>query len=145
MPAARPLAAALVLAALLAAGCSGAAKDSTEDFRGEARQVAVTLEDYQDAARSSDEEEICNDLLDAEFVRAIEAQGDGGRGSCPDRLKDSLRDADSFEITVKKVDVSGTRATATVESEGRDKDRTDTITLVKGGTPARWRIATIGR
>jgi hypothetical protein len=141
---ARLTSAAVLTAALLVAGCGAATKDSTGDFKGEARQVAVTIEDYQDAARKGDEEEICNDLLDAELVRAIEAQGKSGKGSCPDRLKDSLRDVDSFEITVKKVDVTGTRATATVKSEGRGKDRTDTMTLAKGGTPARWRIATIG-
>jgi hypothetical protein len=135
----------LLAAALLASGCAGASKDSTKDFQGEARQVAVTIEDYQDAARKSDEEKICNDLLAPDLVRAIEAAGKGGRGSCPDHLKDSLRDVDSFEITVKKVDVSGTRATATVKSEGRDEDRTDTMTLVKAGTPPRWRIATVGR
>ncbi len=144
MPAARCTSAAVLIAAMLAAGCGAAAKDSTEDFKGEARQVAVAVEDYQDAARSRDEEEICNDLLDAELVRTIEAQGKEGKGSCPSVLEDSLRDADSYEITVKKVNVNGTRATATIESEGRDKDRTDTITLIKGGTPARWRIATIG-
>jgi hypothetical protein len=135
---------ALLAAALLAAGCGSATKDSTGDFKGEARQVAVTIEDYQDAARKSDEEKICNDLLAPELVRMIEAAGKGGRGSCPDHLKDSLRDADSFEITVKKVDVKGTTATATVKSEGRQEDRTDTMTLVKAGTPLRWRIATVG-
>ncbi|HEX6390580.1 MAG TPA: hypothetical protein VFZ89_14070, partial [Solirubrobacteraceae bacterium] len=128
MRAARLSSAALLLAALLAAGCGAAAKDSTDDFRGEARQVAVAIEDYQDAARKGDEEEICNDLLDGELVRAIEAQAKGAKGSCPDRLKDSLRDADSFEIDVEKVDVNGTRATATIKSEGRDEDRTDTMT-----------------
>jgi hypothetical protein len=144
MPAARVTVVA-ILAALVAAGCGAAAKDSTGDFKGEARQVAVAIEDYQDAARKGDEEEICNDLLDAALVRAIEAQGDDGKGSCPDRLKDSLRDVDSFEISVEKVDVSGTRATATIKSDGRQDDRTDTMTLAKGGTPPRWRIATIGR
>jgi hypothetical protein len=141
---ARLTSAVVLAAALLAGGCGAATKDSTGDFKGEARQVAVTIEDYQDAARKGDEEEICNDLLDASLVRAIEAQAKSGKGSCPDRLKDSLRDIDSFEITVKKVDVSGTRATATVRSEGRQDDRTDTITLAKGGTPARWRIVMIG-
>lgn len=135
---------AAVLAALLVAGCTTSSKDSTDDFKGEARQVAVAIEDYQDAARKGDEEEICNDLLDAQLVRAIERQAGGRKGSCPDRLSDSLRDVDTFEIDVEKVAVNGTRATATIKSEGRDKDRTDTITLVKGGTPARWRIATIG-
>ncbi len=145
MSAPRLTAAVVVLAALFAAGCGAAAKDSTDDFRGEARQVAVAIEDYQDAARKGDEEEICKDLLAPELVRIIEAQAKGGRGSCPGRLSDSLRDADGFEIDVKKVDVSGTRATATITSEGRDKDRTDTMTLLKTGTPPRWRIASVGR
>jgi hypothetical protein len=141
--AARFASAAVLLAALLAAGCGAAAKDSTGDFKGEARQVAIAIEDYQDAARKTDEEQICNNLLDAKLVQAIEAQGKGGKGSCPDRVHDSLRDVDSLEITVKKVAITGTTATASVVSEGR-KDRKDTVTLTKGGTPRRWRISTIG-
>jgi len=145
MPALRAVASVLFAAAIfVASGCAAATKDSTKDFKGESRAVATTLEDFQDAATKRDEEEICNKLLATVFVQKIEAQvKDGGKGSCPSLLKDSLRDADSKQITVKKVTVSGTTATATVVSEGSRDDRTEAVTLVKEGTPARWKISAL--
>jgi hypothetical protein len=143
MPAARWTAAALVVVtALGAGGCAAASKDSTKDFKGADRDVAVTLEDFQDAARKHDQEKICNNLLAASLVKQIEAHA--AKGSCPTNLKRSLRDADTFDLTVKKVAISGTTATAAVRETGGQNDRTSSVTLVKEGTPARWRISTIG-
>jgi hypothetical protein len=148
MHAVRPIAAGILAALVLAvAGCGAAANDSTKDFKGESRDVAQTVEDFQDAAQSSDEEKICNDLLAGALVRTIEGAREGRaaeKGSCPDRLKDSLRDADTFEIDVKKVTVSGTTATAVVRSKGGEEDRDDTLKLVKEGTPSEWRISALG-
>lgn len=148
MLAARSTAAALLAAAALtAAGCGAAGKDSTKDFQGESRVVAQTLEDFQDAAQKSDESRICNDLLATELVRQIEGAREGvkaEKGSCPSRMKDSLRDADTYELEVKKVTVTGTSATAVVRSTGGREDRDDTVRLVKQGTPAEWRISALG-
>lgn len=145
MIAVRPLVAALLAAgALLSTGCAASSKDSTSDFTGESRAVATTVEDFQDAARKGDEEKICNDLLAASLVQRIEANGSGGKGSCPDRLNESLRDADTFELQVKKVAVTGTTAVATVRSEGGQDPNTRQVRLAKEGTPSRWRISQIG-
>jgi hypothetical protein len=146
MLAVRPLAAALLgAAALIASGCAASAKDSTNDFSGAQRDVAQAVEDFQDAAQSGDEEKICNDLLAPALVSAIETAGKAGKGSCPDHLHDSLQDADTFELQVKKVAVTGTTATATVRAEGGSDPHTQQLTLTRTGSPARWRISSLGQ
>lgn len=144
MPAARPLALALLATTFAASGCAAASKDSAKDFTGESRAVATTVEDFQDAARKGDEDRICGKLLATALVRRIEAAGKGGTGTCATALHESLRDADQFELQVKKVNVTGTTATAIVRSEGGHTPHDSTLQLVKQGTPAGWKISAIG-
>ena len=63
-------------------------------------------------------------------------------GDCGKGVKDALSDADSFELQVQKVTISGDKASATVKSEGGDKDRVDTLELVKDR--GAWKVATLG-
>jgi hypothetical protein len=126
--------------ALLASACGRAEPDSSEEFRGEAKLVANTIEDLQTAGKRGDGARICRDLLAASVVRAIRQ---AGSKSCAARLEDSLEDADTFELTVKSVNVKGRTATATVASDdGNEKDRLDTMTLAKEGK--RWKITALG-
>jgi dihydroxyacetone kinase len=129
----------LVALPLVFSACGQAAKDSAEDFKGDQQAVAQTVEDLQSASRKNDNAKICSTLLAPALVAQIKkASG----GTCDDALKDAISDADSFELQVQKVTVTGDKATAVVKSEGGDKDRVDTLQLVKdrGG----WRVATLG-
>lgn len=138
----------LAAAALAVGGCASPAKDSAKNFSGEQKAVATAVEDFQDAAQKSDEDKICKDLITPALAKTIESakSGNGSKvgANCADRLHDSLRDADNFEIQVKKVVVSGTSATATVHSQGGHDDFTEQIQLQKTGTPVRWRISALG-
>ena len=134
--------AASLVAALAAGGCGAAQDDSAEDFTGERQAVAQTVEDLQKAGRKDDAQKICDDLLAAPVVTRLRAQP-GVKRDCATALEDSLEDADAFEMTVKSVNVTGNRATAVVESEAGDEDRTDTLSFVKEGS--NWKLASIGR
>ncbi len=133
-------AAALALGAL-GAGCGRSEPDSSSKFRGEEKLVANTIEDLQTAGRKRDGARICNELLAAGVVEAI--QQAAGPKKCAARVEDSLGDADTFELTVRSVTVKGNTATAAVASDdGDDKDRIDTMTLAKEGK--RWKITALG-
>jgi hypothetical protein len=140
MPAAPPkLTAALAAAALLASGCAGAQKDSAKDFTGAEKQVATTVEDLQAAGKKGDETKICDDLLATALVNQIKQ---AKSTTCATAVSTSLDDVDSYDIQVKKVTVSGTTATAAIESKDKDGNRPDTLTLVK--EKGRWRISSLG-
>jgi hypothetical protein len=134
----RSLALILALPFVLGA-CGQSVKDSAGDFRGDQKAVAQAVEDLQSASRKHDASEICAKLLAPALAAKIKA---ASNGPCDKVLKDALSDADSFELQVQKVTISGTNATAVVKSEGGDKDRVDTLTLVKDG--GAWKIATLG-
>jgi hypothetical protein len=129
----------LVALPLVLSACGQAAKDSASDFHGDQKAVAQTVEDLQSASRKHDSSRICTTLLAPALVAQIKkASG----GDCDKGVKDSLSDADSFELQVQKVTIADGKASAVVKSEGGDKDRVDTLELVKDGNV--WKIATLG-
>ena len=136
----RPPAAALAAVAtcaVLAAGCAPTTSSNTKlsNFRGDQRPVAQAVVDFQSAASNGDEQRICRDLLARAFAGRLAARGRG----CPAAVHEAIRDADSLDMTVQSVQVTGARASARVKLETGDKDRTTTLALVREG--ARWRIA----
>ena len=138
----RAMTAALLAAALGAAGCGSADTNSAEDFKGEQKAVAQTVEDIQKAGRDGDEQKFCKDLLAAPVVARLRAQP-GAKNDCADALGDSLEDADSFDMTAKKITIEGDRALVVVKSDAGDDDRTDTLTFVREGGD--WKLASIGQ
>ena len=136
MPASRTLAL-LLAAAGLATGCGAAGSNSTTGFTGVKKDVAQTVEDLESAARSSDEGKICRDLLATTLIDTLRT---ADHKSCNSAISDALDDADTFDLTVKTVTVTGTNATAVVDSKRRSTN--DTFKLEKVGT--RWKIASFG-
>jgi hypothetical protein len=139
MAATTRLAALLCTSALTLSACGQTDKNSSSDFKGDQKAVAQAVEDLQTASRKRDEAKICADILAPALVTKIKT---ASNGTCEKVLKDSLRDVDSYELTVKKVAIDGTSATATVTSDTGKKDRTDTLTLVKVGNA--WKISALG-
>jgi hypothetical protein len=134
------IAAAALAATLAATGCGRVASDSASKFKGEERQVANAIEDLQSAGQKGDAGRICRDLLAASVVKQI---AQAGSRTCSAALKSSLDDADTFGLSVKAVTVRGTTATAVVVSDnGKKKDRTDTVALVKENR--RWKLRSLG-
>ena len=137
MPASRT-AALLLAVAGIATGCGTAGSNSSTDFTGVKKDVANAVEDLESAARSSDQGKICRDLLATSLIDAIRS-GAGGK-SCTSAVSDALDDADTFDMTVKSVTVTGTTATAVVDS--KKKSTNDTFKLEKVG--GSWKIASFG-
>jgi Putative lumazine-binding len=135
VPASRTLAL-LLAAAGLVTGCGSSGSNSSSHFSGARKDVAKTIEDLESAARKSDQARICRDLLTSTLIGTIRSGGQ----SCDAAISDALDDADTFDLTVKSVSVSGSTATAVVDS--KEKSANDTFKLAKEG--GRWKIASLG-
>jgi ketosteroid isomerase-like protein len=141
MLAARRMTAVALLGAAVLSGCASTTKSSATKFTGESKAVAQAVEDLQSAGKKKDATRICDDLLATPVVARLKASP-GAKNDCSNALSDSLDDADTFDMTVQKVAISGTTATATVKSEAGKKDPVDTLTFVKEGQ--NWKLSAIG-
>ena len=88
------------------------------------------------AARKSDEGQICTHLLASSLIDSLRS---ASGLTCDKAVNNALDDADSYDLTVKSVNVSGNTATAVVDS--KNKATNDTLKLVKEG--GRWKIASL--
>ena len=135
MPASRTFAL-LLAAAGLATGCGATGSNSASDFSGVKKDVATTIDDLSSNARKSDERAICTNLLASSLIQQLQTGGQ----TCATAISHALDDADTVDMTVKSVTVTGTKATALVDS--KQKATNDTFQLVKEG--GRWKIASFG-
>ena len=122
----------LIAGALLLAGCGGEAS-SAGDFKGAEKAVAEAVEEIQTAAERRDGEKLCRDLI----AKSLRDQAAEGGTSCDKEMEKAVKDADSFDLDVEKVSISGTTATVTVEGDAGKKRRTATVEMVK--EDGRWR------
>jgi hypothetical protein len=133
VPASRTLAL-LLAAAGLATGCGASSSNSAADFSGVKKDVATTVDDLGSAAKKSDEVKICRDLLAPSLIATLRA---ANKSSCDTAVNDAIKDADTFDMTVKSVNVTGNAATAVVDS--KRKSTNDTFTFEKVG--GSWKIS----
>jgi hypothetical protein len=131
-------AAALCLLALVLAGCGPPPRDSAKDFKGEQQTVAKVVERLEQAARDDDPAFVCKQLLSTKLLDALRRQGT----NCNTAVKEAFKDADSFDLTVDKVAISGSTATVNVKYRSLSKDKTATLTLEREG--ATWKISSLG-
>jgi hypothetical protein len=130
--------AALCLLAAVVAGCGAAPRDSAKDFKGEEQSVAKVIEQLETAGTKDRPADVCSKLLSTKLLGALEKQGT----NCRTGVKEAFKDADSFDITVDDVSVSGTTATAKVKYRSLSKDKTATLLLDKES--AAWKISSLG-
>lgn len=127
----------LVVIAALLGGCTTQASDddSTDKFRGDQRLAANAVEDFESAAKKGDQDKICRDSLSKELVAQLAQHG----GNCPDAVDEALKDADTVELSVESVSITGANATVRAKVDRGKKDIVQSLTLVKQG--AGWRIS----
>jgi hypothetical protein len=135
----RPALLGACLAVALAAattGCGGTA--STSAFKGESRNVAQTIVDFQSDVSAREQKKLCQkDLAAFVTVRLTRAAG-----SCQAALKNQLLQVDATGLTIKSISITGKRAAARVQSTYSGKNAISTLTLVDEG--GRWKILGAG-
>jgi uncharacterized protein (DUF2336 family) len=129
---------ALWLVAVALAGCGAAPRDSAKDFKGDEQTVAQVIERLEKAARDDDPTFVCRQLLSPKLLAALRKQGT----NCRTGVKEAFKDADSLDLTVDDVAVTGTTATAKVKYRSLSDDRTATLLLDRDGTA--WKISSLG-
>lgn len=124
--------------ALTLGGCSLTPSSSanTSGFTGTKATIATKINQLASDVSSSDGLDICENVL-ATSVRAKLNKV----GSCQTIIKNQIKTIDDNTITIEKISLAGTTATATVQSTFNGKKVDSSMTLAKqsGG----WRIATI--
>ena len=125
----------ICLLAVVIAGCgSSAPRDSAEEFSGEKAKVASPIEALETAARDRAPEIVCSQLLTERLLAQLKETGT----NCRTAVKEAFDDADSVDLTVDQITISGDKATAKVTSgKGSDK-KSDTLELTRDGVV--WKI-----
>jgi hypothetical protein len=128
----------VLLPLLLLAGC-GQAQTSANEFEGDEKAVAQTIEDLQAAAQGRKPAEICSDILSRALADKLKSSGN----DCVREMEKVTSDADDFELEVTEVSVTGTTATATVKArKGGDDDAETTFSLAR--EDGDWRLTDLG-
>ena len=127
----------LCVLALALTACGAAPRDSAEEFTGAERAVAAAVEDLESAARDNDSEAVCTKLLAERLLATFKERGT----TCATAVEDAFQDADSKDLTVEDVTISGATARATVTSGTGGKTKMNTLALEKVG--ATWRISSL--
>ena len=129
MLALRPFATIAVTAAAIFAGCG---QESDE------RKVRDVLDRFGAATAQKDYQELCDDLLSPELVEQVRSVN----LPCEVALRTGLEDVRRPTLRVKRVEISGKTARATVETgAANQRPSQDEIRLVKQGDA--WRIASL--
>ncbi len=127
-----PMAACLAAALPVLAGCGETA--STSSFKGESRNVAQTISDFQSDAMSGNKQKLCANDLASMITARLKSSAE-----CEALVKEQLTDLDSFGLTIESIAVTGASAKARVKSTWSGKSKITTISLVKEGS--RWKVA----
>jgi hypothetical protein len=106
----------LAAAALALAGCtSSTGSSSSARFGGAQGEVARVVADLSKAGQRKDAQKICTQILSRTLVDQLSRAGT----SCRQEMDKAIADADDFDLTVQRVAVNGTTATAVVR-RGKD-------------------------
>jgi hypothetical protein len=128
---------ALALLLLAVAGCGAQAQTSSVDkFKDPAqREVAQQIEDLASAGKRNKPDDICSNILSQQLVRQLNAAGT----DCATEMQKAIEDANEFDLTVEKVTVNGSTATADV----KQGDDGPTVTMEFTREKNSWRATSL--
>jgi hypothetical protein len=117
-------------------GCSltPSSTASSGGFTGQAARVATVLNTLASDSSSGNGADICKTVLDSQLRATLNKLG-----NCATLIDDQLKTVDDFTLTVKKVSVKGSTATAAVQTVRYRLKVTQNVTLkLESGA---WRLA----
>jgi hypothetical protein len=126
----------VLLAALGVAGCTSSTGSASGTFSGQQAQVAQVVSDLAKDGQRKDAQKICTEILARELVDRLNQAGT----SCGQEMDKAIADADDFDLSVQKVTVKGSSATALVR-RGKDGP-TATFRFVREG--GKWKATDFG-
>jgi len=133
------LAALLLCGALALAACGGGDGAGAGPKRSEAERVRDTLSAFAQASAEHDYRRVCADLLAKPVIDSVRKAG----LSCESAMKTALRGVEAPKLEVRRVTITGNRASAEVHTTAANQQASDdTVALVREG--ANWKIGTLG-
>jgi carbon monoxide dehydrogenase subunit G len=107
---------------------------STSNFKGEGRNVAQTVANFQTDVTASDQKKLCKSDLAGTLTARFKDSG-----GCEAAVETAVHGIDSLNLTIEAITVKGKTAIAKVKSTYSGKSRITTLTLVEEGT--HWKIS----
>jgi hypothetical protein len=133
---ARLLTVVLVAAALGVAGCTSSTGSTSGQFSGAQADIAQVVSDLAKDGQRKDAQKICSDILARELVDKLNQAGT----SCGQEMDKAIADADDFDLSVQKVTINGSSATAVVR-RGKDGPQATFRFVREGG---KWKATDFG-
>jgi hypothetical protein len=125
----------ICVAAVAIGGCgSSTPRDSAKEFSGEKAKVAAPVEALETAARDRKPEPVCSQLLSDRLLAQLKEQGT----NCRTAVEEAFEDADSLDLTVDEITITGDKAVAKITSGTGSDKKSDTLELARDG--AVWKI-----
>ena len=124
-------------AAVVAIGCGGDDEDvnnNADNYDGTDAEVASLVDDFGNAGRDGDGEQVCGEIFTEELVSNIE---DESGQSCASEVEDNLPEGE-YELTIDSLEVDGGAATVGVTDQD-DNESVLHIRRAKGD----WRVARV--
>jgi hypothetical protein len=125
-----------VSAAFVAIGCGGDddVNNNADNYDGTDAEVASLVDDFANAARDGDGEQVCEEIFTEELAKNIEkASGQ----SCASEVGDNLPE-DEYEVTIDSLEVDDDTATVGVTDQA-DNESVLHIQRLDGD----WRVARV--
>jgi hypothetical protein len=126
---------ALAVVAVALAGCTQAGTSSSK-FSGQQADVAKVVSDLQTAGQRKDAQKICTEIMAQSLVRQLSDAGT----TCQAEMKKAVDDADDYDLSVQRVTVTGSQATAVVRRGSNGPTETFRFVRESGG----WRATSFG-
>jgi hypothetical protein len=129
-----PILIAALAASLLLGACGSTV--ATSSFKGAQHEVAETISHLQSDVTAGEHKKVCENDMAAKVVQRL-----GGKKGCEAAVKTQLSEIDSTELTIDKIEVAGTSATAKVTNVYEGKKVKGSMTLAKEGSD--WKITAV--
>ena len=124
---------ATVAAVAALVGCGGSDEPKrAPKVSDDQRQILAAVDALQTASRQNDARRICHELFATSLARSIRKSS---KQSCEAEVRDTLTAPDAQLSVARKIEIKGSRATATVNEQN---GRTSAVSFVKAADG--WRI-----
>jgi hypothetical protein len=124
-------------ATVVAIGCGGDdddANNNADDYDGTDAEVASLVDDFANAGRDGDGDQVCDEIFTEELAGNVEQEA--GQ-SCASEVEDNLPE-DDYELTVDSLEVDDDTATVGVT----DQDDNESVLHVER-VDGDWRVARV--
>jgi copper chaperone CopZ len=126
-----------VAAALSGCSLSPTSSTNSSGFTGQKALIASTLNLLASDASSGNGADICQHVFASALEGALNRSG-----SCATKVNNQLKTIDDFTLTVESINVSGSSATARVQTVNDRTKVIQTVTLAR--QKSSWRIESVG-